>query len=172
MHTSSVAVVPPAPVWRRLQALRCSADKSFVRWPPHINLLYPFYPDGSQTSESVGASEGEESDDGSGGRGCTGGRGHHSGRRGGPGIGSRASAYQEDSIAEKSVALDDPGGLAAAQLQLQRAPAGGDPLLQDPFGGLAERAARALARIAPFMVGQRTVLLRPQGMDIFWLLSP
>lgn len=23
-------------------ALRCFNDKSFVRWPPHVNLLYPF----------------------------------------------------------------------------------------------------------------------------------
>lgn len=24
---------------------RCFKDKSFVRWPPHINLLYPFHED-------------------------------------------------------------------------------------------------------------------------------
>ncbi|KXZ54947.1 hypothetical protein GPECTOR_3g116 [Gonium pectorale] len=46
VHSSAVAVVPPAAVWSRIQALRCLRDKSFVRWPPHINILYPFYPDG------------------------------------------------------------------------------------------------------------------------------
>ena len=30
-------------MWPAIQHIRCFQDKSFVRWPPHINLLYPFH---------------------------------------------------------------------------------------------------------------------------------
>ncbi len=45
VHNSALCFVPPASLWRQLQLARCFHDKSFVRWPPHINLLYPFVED-------------------------------------------------------------------------------------------------------------------------------
>jgi hypothetical protein len=41
-HKSTVCIVPPLAVQQAIQRVRCFRDKSFVRWPPHINLLYPF----------------------------------------------------------------------------------------------------------------------------------
>jgi hypothetical protein len=32
-------------VWNTIQNMRCFNDKGFVRWPPHVNLLYPFWED-------------------------------------------------------------------------------------------------------------------------------
>lgn len=44
-HTSTVALVPPETAWSPIQATRESLqDKGIYRWPPHINLLYPFLP--------------------------------------------------------------------------------------------------------------------------------
>ena len=39
---SAVAVIPPLSVWDPIQEIRREHDKSFVRWMPHINMLYPF----------------------------------------------------------------------------------------------------------------------------------
>ncbi|KAL1499583.1 hypothetical protein AB1Y20_011783 [Prymnesium parvum] len=45
LHSSTVAVVPPDDVWESIQQARLSLrDKGMYRWPPHINLLYPFLP--------------------------------------------------------------------------------------------------------------------------------
>lgn len=44
-YTSALALVPPRHLWPALQEIRCFHDKGFVRWPPHINLLYPFIED-------------------------------------------------------------------------------------------------------------------------------
>ena len=44
-HTSTVALVPPELVWEPIQQARTHLkDKGLYRWPPHINLLYPFLP--------------------------------------------------------------------------------------------------------------------------------
>lgn len=44
-HTSTVALVPPESVWEPIQQARTDLkDKGLYRWPPHINLLYPFLP--------------------------------------------------------------------------------------------------------------------------------
>jgi len=44
--TTAIVVVPPKEVWPQIQSIRQQYDKSFVRWPPHINLIYPFVPAG------------------------------------------------------------------------------------------------------------------------------
>jgi 2'-5' RNA ligase len=43
-HRSAMAVVPPQGVRGPIQAIRARHDRQFHRWPPHVNLLYPFYP--------------------------------------------------------------------------------------------------------------------------------
>eukprot|EP00198_Chlamydomonas_reinhardtii_P000915 XP_001690250.1 predicted protein [Chlamydomonas reinhardtii] len=159
VHTSSVAVVPPATVWRSIQSLRCFADKSFVRWPPHINLLYPFHPDGPQVPELSGAAKGEESDSGhhSGGRQrsganrSSGGLGRSGARRSGPGRAVSAATAADASLAAVVTTWDAPRGHVAGELQLTHASAGSSGgLVEDPFGQLAARAGRALARVEPF----------------------
>ena len=46
MHTSTVAIVPPEACWPPIQSARLDLrDKGLFRWPPHINLLYPYVPE-------------------------------------------------------------------------------------------------------------------------------
>jgi len=40
--TSAVCLSPPPNLWPPIQAIRSKHDKSYVRWLPHINLLFPF----------------------------------------------------------------------------------------------------------------------------------
>ncbi|KAJ3336022.1 hypothetical protein HDU93_003856 [Gonapodya sp. JEL0774] len=42
--TSALVAIPPSHLWKGIQHIRRSRDKSFLRWPPHINILYPFVP--------------------------------------------------------------------------------------------------------------------------------
>ena len=41
-HKTALCLVPPRRVWDAIQEVRVRYDKSFARWPPHVNLLYPF----------------------------------------------------------------------------------------------------------------------------------
>ena len=45
VHTSAICIIPPAASWSQIQAIRAVHDKSYIRWMPHINLMYPFYED-------------------------------------------------------------------------------------------------------------------------------
>ena len=38
-------LIPPPSSWGDVQAVRASRDKSYLRWMPHVNLLYPFVED-------------------------------------------------------------------------------------------------------------------------------
>jgi 2'-5' RNA ligase len=42
---TAVALVPPETVWEPIQAVRRLHDRQITRWMPHVNLLYPFYPE-------------------------------------------------------------------------------------------------------------------------------
>ena len=45
VHHTAIAIIPPedAAIWERLGHIREKLrDKGFYRWPPHINLIYPF----------------------------------------------------------------------------------------------------------------------------------
>ncbi|CAE8730870.1 unnamed protein product, partial [Polarella glacialis] len=44
-NRSALVIMPPVEVWDGIQSVRQTNDKSFYRWMPHINLLYPFYED-------------------------------------------------------------------------------------------------------------------------------
>lgn len=52
-HKSAVCIIPPTTVQQAIQRIRCFKDKSFVRWPPHFNLLYPFLEDSGAVFESA-----------------------------------------------------------------------------------------------------------------------
>ncbi|KAI9168177.1 hypothetical protein H9P43_007549 [Blastocladiella emersonii ATCC 22665] len=39
---TAIAVIPPPALWPRLQAVRSVHDPAYGRWPPHLNLLFPF----------------------------------------------------------------------------------------------------------------------------------
>ena len=41
-HTSAVVICPPTSTWEPIQRIRAVNDKSYMRWMPHLNLLYPF----------------------------------------------------------------------------------------------------------------------------------
>ncbi|KAK4231274.1 nuclear poly(A) polymerase 1 [Podospora fimiseda] len=43
-HNTALAIIPPSQLWAPIDHLRCLYDKAYVKWPPHINLLYPFIP--------------------------------------------------------------------------------------------------------------------------------
>lgn len=41
-HKSALALLPPASITTPIETVRRVHDKHFARWPPHINLIYPF----------------------------------------------------------------------------------------------------------------------------------
>lgn len=46
-YEAAVIVMPPKEQWAQIQAIRQKYDKAFVRWMPHINLLFPFVAEGA-----------------------------------------------------------------------------------------------------------------------------
>lgn len=55
-HKSALALLPPSNITAPIEAVRRVHDKQFDRWPPHINLLYPFLASSSETTEQGEAS--------------------------------------------------------------------------------------------------------------------
>ncbi|KAI8624294.1 DUF455 domain-containing protein [Xylariaceae sp. FL1651] len=41
-HDTALCIVPPKHLWPAVDRLRSLYDKAFQKWPPHINLVYPF----------------------------------------------------------------------------------------------------------------------------------
>lgn len=41
-HKSALVLLPPSAIQPPIEAVRRVHDKHFARWPPHINLIYPF----------------------------------------------------------------------------------------------------------------------------------
>ncbi|KAF1844184.1 uncharacterized protein K460DRAFT_369052 [Cucurbitaria berberidis CBS 394.84] len=50
-HKSALALLPSSSITAPIEAVRRVHDKHFARWPPHINLLYPFLASPSETIE-------------------------------------------------------------------------------------------------------------------------
>ncbi|KXS11849.1 hypothetical protein M427DRAFT_157910 [Gonapodya prolifera JEL478] len=42
--TTALVAMPPSRAWRGIQMIRSARDRAYERWPPHINILYPFVP--------------------------------------------------------------------------------------------------------------------------------
>ena len=50
-HTSAVVICPPTWTWEPIQRIRAVNDKSYTRWMPHINILYPFLLDDGEEGD-------------------------------------------------------------------------------------------------------------------------
>ena len=50
-HTSAVVICPPTSTWEPIQRIRAVNDKSYTRWMPHINILYPFLLDDGEEGD-------------------------------------------------------------------------------------------------------------------------
>lgn len=53
-HKSALVLLPPSSISAPIETVRHVHDKHFARWPPHINLLYPFL---ASPSEVPGGSD-------------------------------------------------------------------------------------------------------------------
>ncbi len=42
VHRSALCIIPPRHLWPTIQSIRHGLDRQYLRWPPHINLLYGF----------------------------------------------------------------------------------------------------------------------------------
>ncbi|KAJ2962114.1 hypothetical protein NQ176_g10955 [Zarea fungicola] len=41
-HDTALCIIPPQTLWPAINRLRSLNDKAYAKWPPHINLIYPF----------------------------------------------------------------------------------------------------------------------------------
>jgi len=41
-HDTALCIVPPRHLWPSVDRLRALYDQAFLKWPPHVNLIYPF----------------------------------------------------------------------------------------------------------------------------------
>ncbi|OTB03759.1 hypothetical protein M426DRAFT_321477 [Hypoxylon sp. CI-4A] len=54
-YDTALCVVPPKHLWTAVDHLRSVYDQAYKKWPPHINLIYPFVPvhNLTEASESI-----------------------------------------------------------------------------------------------------------------------
>jgi poly(A) polymerase len=45
VHRTALCLIPPRHLWPAIEAMRHQYDRQYLRWPPHINLLYGFIPE-------------------------------------------------------------------------------------------------------------------------------
>ena len=38
----ALVIIPPKDHWKIIQKIRRKYDKTYLKWPPHINLIWPF----------------------------------------------------------------------------------------------------------------------------------
>ncbi|KAL7629033.1 hypothetical protein AAE478_000551 [Parahypoxylon ruwenzoriense] len=43
-YDTALCIIPPRHLWTAVEALRSRYDKAYLKWPPHVNLVYPFVP--------------------------------------------------------------------------------------------------------------------------------
>ncbi|KAK3390399.1 2'-5' RNA ligase superfamily-domain-containing protein [Podospora didyma] len=41
-HDTALCIVPPKHIWPSVERLRALYDQAYEKWPPHVNLIYPF----------------------------------------------------------------------------------------------------------------------------------
>jgi hypothetical protein len=41
-YQTALCIIPPAHLQSQIDSLRALYDKAHGKWPPHINLIYPF----------------------------------------------------------------------------------------------------------------------------------
>ncbi|KAI3329217.1 DUF455 domain-containing protein [Xylariaceae sp. AK1471] len=41
-HDTALCIIPPKHLWPKFDRLRSLYDRAYQRWPPHINLVYPY----------------------------------------------------------------------------------------------------------------------------------
>jgi 2'-5' RNA ligase len=51
-YKTAIALLPPSSITSPIEVVRSVHDKNFKRWPPHINLIYPFLASPLETSDS------------------------------------------------------------------------------------------------------------------------
>lgn len=39
---TALIIMPPKELWDQIQAIRSTHDSAYIRWMPHVNLLFPF----------------------------------------------------------------------------------------------------------------------------------
>ncbi|KAK4166025.1 nuclear poly(A) polymerase 1 [Cladorrhinum sp. PSN259] len=55
-HDAALALIPPRHLWSQVDHLRSLYDKAYLKWPPHINVLYPFIPPSSLDESAFSSS--------------------------------------------------------------------------------------------------------------------
>lgn len=59
-HKSALALLPPSLIAPPIESIRRVHDKHFARWPPHINLIYPFLASPTEDAGQQGHVDGNQ----------------------------------------------------------------------------------------------------------------